>query len=169
MVAVTRRGGRREITTRLLAGRGDKRSWARRGETIQLTVVSFTHRGGGFSGEGTGRLSAEPRSSGSTVYFLHFSLHAMHLLSLAVHGRAQEDITGSEFGLIYNCWCYLALLTGVPCSMRRFYPMASSKIQPSCSIGACIPAQVTSRRVHVQCLASLQKYATNQIMKMQQN
>lgn len=55
--------GWHEITETLLAGCGDKRSCAGRGELIWLTVVSSTHRGGGFSGGEIGRLSAEPCSA----------------------------------------------------------------------------------------------------------
>jgi len=57
-----------------------------------------------------------------------------------VLGCAQEDLTGCEFGSICGHWWCLALLIGVPCSLRGFCPMASHKTQPPSSIGASLPS-----------------------------
>lgn len=38
---------------------------------------------------------------------------------------------GPGFGLIGGCRWHPALLVGVPCSMGRFYPLASCTVNPS--------------------------------------
>lgn len=145
-----RRGGRREITG---TGCPDKRSWARRGEIIHLTVVSFMHRDGGFSGEGTA--PGAPRFSGSTINSFRFST--------CVFCPWLEDLKGSECGLICGCWWYQVPSMVVLCSLRMFDPTALSKIRPLCRIGArpC-PAHLRKDRYAAGVRARLPKYAPNQ-------
>lgn len=65
---------------------------------------------------------------------------------------------GPGFGLIDGCRSYPAVLAGVPCTMGRFYPLASCTVNPSVPAslsesppkepvsGACQPAELPQTR-----------------------